>query len=510
MDYGWLSIVPPVVTMALVLVTKEVLFSLFVGVFSGALIYERWSLIYSLRTTFKVLSRGMADVQHVEILVFLSLLGALVVILTVAGGAQAYGDWAVKRIKTKKQSQLMAFACGLLFFIDDFFHFLAASVILKPVVQRNKISPEKFAYLLDSTAATTSVIAPVSGWAVVIVSLLVMNGVEDPMGVYIKSIPFNLYAILTILTVFFFSVSKFEMGEMAAAEERAKRKGAIDEATDVAEEAVVEGISINKKGKVIYMILPICVLVVGAILWMLGTGRFFTSSVSVLEAIKTARTEESLVMGSFFAILTTLFLVVPTRAVSLKRFMEAFVAGVKTMLPAILILILAWAIGGICDRGYLNTGVFVKDVLGTSIPANFFPIIMFIASCLLSFATGTSWATFGIFIPVAVNLCGDLPENVLVLSVAATLAGSVFGDHVSPISGTTVLASAGADCDHLKHVSTQLPYALPVAFASAVGFLVAGFGGNIFVVFGVSLLFLAGSIYAAKIMLKGKENLKQS
>ncbi|GHV29318.1 Na+/H+ antiporter [Clostridia bacterium] len=509
MDYGWLSIVPPVIAMILVLITKEVVFSLFIGVFSGALIYDRWNLIYGLRTTFKVLSRGMADMEHVEILVFLGLLGALVVILTVAGGAQAYGDWAVKKIKTKRQSQLMTFVCGLLFFIDDFFHFLAASVIMKPVMERNKISPEKFAYLLDSTAATTSVIAPISSWAVVIISLLTQSGVENSMGVFMKAIPFNLYAVLTILTVLFFSVSKFELGGMAAAEKRAERRSVTGKTTGTTNEEV-EGIAINKNGKIIYMILPICVLVFGAILWMLGTGGFFTSSASAFEAIRKARMTESLIVGSFFAILAAFCFVVPTKVVNLKVFMEAFVAGVKTMMTAILILILAWAMGSICDHGYLNTGIFVKEVLGSSISAHFFPVIMFLVACLLSFATGTSWATFGIFIPVAVNLCKGLPENVLAISVAATLAGSVFGDHVSPISGTTVMASTGTDCDLLKHVSTQMPYALPVAFASAIGFLVAGFLGNVFVVFGISLVALAGSIYAVKIMLRSRENLEPS
>jgi Na+/H+ antiporter NhaC len=205
-----------------------------------------------------------------------------------------------------------------------------------------------------------------------------------------------------------------------------------------------------------------------------------------------------------------LCLVVPTKVVSLKVFMESFVAGVKTMVPAILILILAWAIGDICGQEHLNTGSFVKEVLSASISEHLFPIIMFVVSCFLSFATGTSWGTFGIFIPIAADLCNGLSENILVISVAATLAGAVFGDHVSPISGTTVMASTGAGCDHLKHVSTQMPYALPVAFASAIGFLVAGFWGNLFVVLGVSLFVLVGSIYAVKIMLKSKEKLEQS
>ncbi|GHU84761.1 hypothetical protein FACS1894198_1100 [Clostridia bacterium] len=509
MDYGWLSIVPPMVAMLLVLITKEVLFSLFMGVLSGALIYEKWNLVYGLRTTFEAITRGMADMQHVEILVFLGLLGALVVILTVAGGAQAYGDWAVKRIKTKRQSQLMTCFCGLLFCIDDFFHFLAASVIMKPVMERNKVSSEKFAYLLDSTAATTSVIAPISGWAAVIVSLLTKSNVESPMGVFIKGIPFNLYAILTILTVFFFSVSKFELGGMAAAEKRAERKSVVAERTDTAAEEV-EGLAINKNGKIIYMILPICVLVFGSVLWILGTGEYFTSSTSLLTAIGKAEMGESLIVGSFFAIVAALCLVVPTKVVSLKIFMESFVAGVKTMIPAILILILAWAIGDICGQEHLNTGSFVKEVLSASISEHLFPIIMFVVSCFLSFATGTSWGTFGIFIPIAADLCNGLSDNILVISVAATLAGAVFGDHVSPISGTTVMASTGAGCDHLKHVSTQMPYALPVAFASAIGFLVAGFWGNIFVVLGVSLVVLVGSIYAVKIMLKSKEKLEQS
>jgi Na+/H+ antiporter NhaC len=495
LDYGWISIAPPVVALFLVLVTKEVIFSLFMGTFVGALVFSRGDLFLGLKTILAAIGAGMADVENVNILIFLGLLGGLVVVLTAAGGAKAYGDWAGRHIKTKRQAQLMVCLCGLLFCVDDFFHFLASGVIMKPVTERHKLSPQKFAYLLDSTGAPSSVICPISGWAAVIVALLAQSGVQAPMSVFLKGIPFNLYAVLTIVMVFFFSASRFELGRMAACEAEAEANGGY---TEKATTDSIEGIKISQHGKIIYMILPIVVLLVSSALYVLKTGSYFDGEVSILKALEQANMGQALVLGGFLSIFSAFFLVVPSKSLSLKTFVEAVIGGIRTMLPAILILILAWSIGNICGEEYLNMGLFVKNMLKAAIPFQIFPFVVFVVACLLSFATGTSWGTFGIFIPVVVNLCANMPEGILVVAIAATLAGSVFGDHVSPISSTTVLASTSAGCDHLDHVRTQMPYALIVAAGSAVGYLVAGFLQNVFVVLLVAGVIMMIGVFLVK------------
>ncbi|MDR1260449.1 MAG: Na+/H+ antiporter NhaC family protein [Oscillospiraceae bacterium] len=499
MDYGWLSILPPVIAMGFVLITKEVLFSLTIGIFSGSLIYNRYNLLSGLETTFRIISGGLAgNSEKVNILVFLGFLGALVAVLTITGGAQAYGDWAAKKIKTKKGSLLMICLCGALFCIDDYFHFLAAGVIMKPVTERNKVSPEKFAYFLDSTGSPFSVISPLSGWAAVIVSLLGQCGVVAPMNVFVKGIPYNLYAVLTVVVVVIFSVVRFDLGQMAACEKKQEKLERVVPTEKLSEE---ENSIDNKNGKIIHMIVPITLLIGGSILYMLKFGGYFSGQVSVLQALENTKMGEALVMGSFLSLFSVFLLTVPLKLMSLQEFVSGVVSGIKAMLPSVLILILAWAISDVCSKEYLNTGLFAEKVLGSAIPVYLFPVLVFVFACLLSFATGTSWGTFGIILPVVVSLCNNLPGDILTISVSATLAGAVFGDHVSPLSETTVMAATSADCNLIKHVSTQLPYAIIVAVSAAVGYFVAGLSENIFLVLMAGVAMVIVTIYFARKLL---------
>ena len=505
-SYGWLSLLPPIVAMILVLTTKEVLFSLFGGVLAGALVFENGRLYDSMATAFNAIITGItSDPSKVSILIFLGLLGALVVILTIAGGARAYGDWASKKIKNKVSAQLLTCLLGVLFCIDDYFHFLASSVIMKPITERHRISSAKLAYLLDATAAPICVIMPVSSWAAAIVSILAENGVKNPMGVFMRAIPYNLYSLITIVMVIIVAFNGFEFSKMASCERRAMNQEPMITKADTSDEEI-EGLKVNSSGRVIYMVLPIVVLVFATALCMLKTGGYFASEISLFGALEQTDVGESLVMGSFFALLVAFVILVPKKIVRFRDFMAGITAGVKTMLTAFLILILAWAMSNICGASYLNTSEFVRGILSNNFPVSFFPIIMFAVACFLSFATGTSWGTFGIFIPIVALLCRGLPDHILVTSISATLAGAVFGDHVSPISDTTVLAATGAGCNYLEHIYTQMPYAMTAAVISGFGYLIAGFSSNLWLIWGSCLVLLVFTILIMKfIRVKSKQ-----
>lgn len=499
-DYGIFSLLPPIIAMLFVITTHEVLFSLFVGILAGAFIYEHFNIYNTMKTAFDTIIIGISkDPGKLNILIFLALLGALVVILTMSGGAKAYGDWAAKKIKNKSKAQLITCFLGLVFSVDDYFHFLASSVIMKPVTQKHKVSNAKLAYLLDSTAAPLCVIMPISSWSAAIISMFAENGIQNSMRLFIRTIPYNFYSIFTIVLVLIFSVNKFEFGKMAKLElAAAKQTKPSDNAKDEETPATIEGLPINEHGKAIYMILPIVILVVATFFCMLKTGNFFGGNVSLFRALETSNVGESLVIGSFLALVSAFLLLVPKRIVGFRNFMAGIIAGVKTMLVAFLILILAWAMGCICSPDYLNTGAFLKATLSSAIPMQLFPIVMFAISCVLSFATGTSWGTFGIFIPLVITLCSGMPERILIISISATLAGSVFGDHVSPISDTTVLAATGAGCNYLEHVYSQMPYAITAALVSCTGYLIAGFCSNVLLIWSLCFILLVLLIAAAK------------
>lgn len=476
-DVGWLSVLPPLIAITLALISKEVYSSLFLGVLSGMCVYcfsTGGDILQAVTYVFDMIAIKIGENGYM--IIFLVLLGSLVVVVTRSGGSGAYGQWAGKRIKKAVSAKLATALLGLLIFVDDGFNCLTVGTVMRPITDKCKISREKLAYLLDATAAPVCIIAPISSWAVAVAS-----EVEDAGGLnaFVKTIPYNLYAVLTIVMVFFLSITDFDFGPMKKAEQDSRKEEAQTAVTD----------RTVKKGAVPDLILPILTLIVTAILGMAYVGGYFDGR-PFTEAIGENPTA-GLTLGTFAALAVAMVLYIPRKLMSLREFMAGVIDGIKTMIPALTILILAWALGGVC-REMIGTGIFVSNfVSAAELSFRFLPAIVFIVAAFLSFSMGTAWGTFGILLPIVSMLCaGSDGASVLIPSLGATLAGSVYGDHCSPISDTTILASTGAQCDHLRHVETQLPYATLVAAVCAVGYVVAGFVRNPWITVAVSVALL--------------------
>ena len=360
------------------------------------------------------------------------------------------------------RSMLSTSLLGSLIFIDDYFNCLTVGTVMKPVTDKHGISREKLAYIIDATAAPICIIAPVSSWAAAIISQISDSGIADPMSVFIASIPYNLYAILTLIMVVTLCATKLDFGPMAKYNS-AKPVKEVDEGSK------------NGKGKVFDLLIPIISLIIFSVLAMLQVGGYFEGGMTIGQAFGETDASVALVYGGFGALIVTFLLYIPRKVLSFKEFMESIVEGIKSMAPAFAILTFAWTISGIC-RDLLGTGVYVGEIVkSSSIPMAIIPAIVFATAAFLSFSMGTAWGTFGILIPIVATICIEAAPEFLVMAIAATLAGSVFGDHCSPISDTTILSSTGAECDHINHVSSQIPYACVVAVCAFVGYLVAGF-----------------------------------
>ncbi len=487
---GFLSLVPPILAIACALITKEVVFSLILGVLSGTIIYANLQGLGFLAVfdhTVSLIGDKIAD--NVYIILFLCLLGILVTLVAKAGGSKAYGDWAGKKLKGKRSASLATSALDLVFFIDDYFNCLTVGTVMRPVTDKFKISREKLAYMIDATAAPICIIAPISTWAASVISNLPANA-GNGMSVFISAIPLNLYAILTLIMVISMGARRdADFGPMAKAQVAAER--GIINGTDgaEAEEEMKKHTKADAKGKVVDLVLPILVLVVSAVISMLYFGGLFSGEAhSLFEAFGNTNSAKALSMGGFFALLFTFIFYISRRVLTFKEFFGCINEGVASMIPACVILAMAWAIGGVC-RDLLNTGGYVSYVVETlGIPVQLLAPIIFVFGCGLSFATGTAWGTFSILIPIVTDLCIKSAPELLITCLAATLAGSVFGDHCSPISDTTILASTGAACNHIEHVRTQVPYALTVAVCCFIGYFVAGFtGGNVIATLAVSI-----------------------
>lgn len=493
---GWLSIVPPIIAIALALLTKEVISSLIIGILSGTLIYAfstGGGVIKAVDVTFGLMSQKLGD--NAAIIIFLACLGALVTIITIAGGSRAYGDWAANKIKSKRGAQLGTSLLGGLIFIDDYFNCLTIGTVMKPVTDKHGISRAKLAYIIDATAAPICIIAPISSWAASVISQmdgLTVNGTAiNGMQTFMATIPFNLYAILTLIMVITLCVTNIEFGPMAKFEEAA-RSGRGDASAEVATtEGELSSMNISSKGKVYDLILPIVALIIFAVLSMLYVGGYFEGGMTIAEGFGNTDAGSALAIAGFGALVVAFFLFVPRKVVSFKDFMEGIGTGVKSMVGAFIILTLAWTISGVC-RDLLGTGEFVGNLVATSnMPAALIPAIIFLVAGGLAFAMGTSWGTFGILIPIVVMICSAVAPELVTVSLSATLAGAVFGDHCSPISDTTILSSTGAGCNHIDHVSTQIPYTLVVAGCCFVGYIVAGFTNNVWLTLGSSIALLA-------------------
>lgn len=497
---GWLSILPPVIAIILALITKEVISSLVIGIFSGTMIYALYTgggVIKAVDVTLSIMSEKIGD--NASIILFLGLLGALVVVITMAGGSRAYGDWAGSRIKSKKGAQLSTSILGSLIFIDDYFNCLTIGTVMRPVTDRFGISRAKLAYIIDATAAPICIIAPVSSWAASVISQmgeLSINGQAlNGMETFMATIPFNLYAILTLIMVVVLCVTDIEFGPMAKLEREARRNVGKVQETAVDSTDEISNLSVSSKGRVFDLLVPVGALIVFAVLAMLYVGGYFEGGMTMAESFGNTDAGPALAMAGFGALIVAFVMFVPRGLVSFKDFMEGIGTGVKSMVGAFIILTLAWTMSGVC-RDLLGTGEFVgAKVAASNMFPQLIPALIFIVAGGLAFAMGTSWGTFGILIPIVAMICESAAPQLVTVSLAATLAGAVFGDHCSPISDTTILSSTGSGCKHIDHVSSQIPYALVVAVCCFVGYIVAGFTNNVWLTLAVSISLLALALF---------------
>ena len=479
MSYGILSILPPIIAIVLALLTKEVITSLFLGIIVGGVIFTGGNILVALEEIIKLMSKKLGD--NSLMLIFLALLGSLVMVMNMAGGSFAYGKWAKKHIKNKATAKLAGTLLGMLIFIDDYFNCLTVGAVMKPIMDENKVSRAKLAQIIDSSAAPVCILAPISSWAASVVAIIGDSGIDNPMKVFVNTIPLNLYALLTIFSLFYFCFSKHEICSMEKYEIN-------DTSLELKNENV--GYTYSENGKVIDLVLPILTLIVVTLLMMLRTGGYFSKNVAMSYAFGNSNVNMSLVVAAIFSLIVAFVLYIPRKLIKFKDFMDGLIEGMKTMITPIVILILAWTIGGITSEKYLNTGSFIASVLTTyTIPMWIFPSIIFIVSSFLSFSTGTAWGTFGILIPIIVPILVHTNTlSYLNIVLASIFSGSVFGDHCSPISDTTILSSAGANCNHLIHVSTQLPYAIICGISTIVGFLIAGIIGIDLIAFPIGVI----------------------
>ena len=489
----WWALIPPLLAIVLAFVTKEVYSSLFLGVAAGALLYSGFHPWESFVNFFEIMKNSM----NLNILIFDVLLGMIIVLMAKTGGSAAYGKWAGTKIRSKKSALLATTGLGILIFVDDYFNCLTVGSVMRPVTDQYKVSRAKLAYIIDSTAAPVCIIAPISSWAAAVNSYVPEDAGITGFQLFLRTIPYNLYAILTLFMVIFITVTAFDFGLMKKHEDNAA-KG--DLFTSGAEE--FEQISedeVNPNGKVIDLVLPVAVLIVSAIGAMIYTG-FLGGATDIITAFSGCDAETSLIFATLITIFFMLLLYLPRKVVTFKGFMDGLAEGFKLMVPAVTILIFAWSLKGMGDA--LGLADFVGHAVGDNASASvFIPVVMFAAAVFLSFSTGTSWGTFAILVPIATALFsggGDI--EMMVISVSAVLAGAVCGDHISPISDTTVMSSAGAQSNHINHVSTQMQYAAVVAAVCIVGYLIAGLIHVWWIVLGISILLLVGALTVIRIM----------
>ena len=483
------ALLPPVIAIIFALKTKEVYISLLIGIVSGTLLLTNFHLVESLNLLFDTVVNCLSKPSNIGILIFLVMLGIIVTLMTKSGGSQAYGKWAKKKMKSSKQSLFSTFILGVVIFVDDYFNCLTVGSVMREITDEFKVSRAMLAYIIDSTAAPVCIIAPISSWAAAVSGYTSGDGFQ----LFLNTIPFNLYALLTIVMVCYVIGSEFHFGKMKK-HELAAQNGDVcfgDYSYQTNEE-----ISYNQKGKVLDLILPVIVLIMSCIIGMIYTGGFFDGK-DLITAFSQCDASRGLVYGTFVTLIFVFILYIPRKIISYNEFVECIPEGFKAMVPSILILVLAWSLGDLVSN-QLQAGAFVYNTLqSASISTAILPACLFIVGAGLSFSTGTSWGTFGILIPMATSL---FPEGstMLVISIASILAGAVCGDHISPISDTTIMASTGAKCNHLYHVTTQIPYALVVASACFIGYLVAGFTQNLL----LTLLSAFGSLFIIIFMIR--------
>lgn len=495
------SLVPPVVAIVLALITKEVYSSLFVGILIGGAF---WSGFKPEATILHVFQDGvvgvLTDSYNMGILVFLVILGVMVCMMNKAGGSAAFGRWAKEHIKTRAGAQLATIALGVLIFIDDYFNCLTVGSVMRPVTDSHNVSRAKLAYLIDATAAPICIIAPISSWAAAVTGFV--KG-EDGFSIFIRAIPYNYYAILTIIMMVTLVLAKEDYGPMKAHEKNAIEGDLFttgDRPFENATENATEN-AIYNKGKVIDLVFPILSLIVCCVIGMIYSGGFF-SGTGFVEAFSGSDASVGLMLGSFFAMVITIVFYAVRKVLRFSDSMACIPEGFKAMVPAILILTFAWTLKAMTDS--LGAAPFVASVMNSAAGGlmNLLPAIIFLVGCFLAFATGTSWGTFGILIPIVVAVFQGTNETMMIISISACMAGAVCGDHCSPISDTTIMASAGAQCNHVNHVSTQLPYAMTVAAVSCITYVIAGILQNAVICLVIGIALQIGVLLAIKAITK--------
>ena len=487
----WWSLVPPLLAIVLALATKEVYSSLFIGVAMGALLYTGFHPWNAFVAFFDIMKNSM----NLNILIFDVLLGMIIVLMSKSGGSAAYGKWAGTKIKSKKSAMLATTGLGVLIFVDDYFNCLTVGSVMRPVTDRFKVSRAKLAYIIDATAAPVCIIAPISSWAAAVNSYVPEDAGISGFQLFLRTIPYNLYAILTLLMVFTVILSGLDFGLMKKHEKNAANGDLFTSGGEEFDQVKEEEISSN--GKVIDLVLPVLVLIVTAIGAMIYTG-FLGGATDVVTAFAGCDAETSLIFATLLTVMFMLVLYLPRKVITFKGFMDSFVEGFKMMIPAIGILIFAWSLKGMGDA--LEIASFVEKLVGSNASASvLLPAILFLVAIFLSFSTGTSWGTFAILVPIAIAMFpGTDNMQMMIIAVASVLSGAVCGDHVSPISDTTVMSSAGAQSNHINHVTTQMQYAVVVAVVSAIGYVIAGFVHIWWLVLGISAILLLVVLFVIK------------
>ena len=490
------SLLPAIIAIVLALITKEVYSSLFIGIAAGALLHTNFNLEAAMNRTFSAgFITSVTNAYNMGILVFLVLLGMMVSLMNKAGGSAAFGRWAQEHIHSRVGAQLATILLGVMIFIDDYFNCLTVGSVMRPLTDKHKISRAKLAYLIDATAAPVCIIAPISSWAAAVAAFA-----DDGVGLklFVSAIPFNFYALLTVVMMVAMVLMKTEFGPMARYEKNAQEKGDLFSGKNPY--AAAEAEENEKTGKVMYLILPVILLIVFSTLGMLYTGDFF-SGTDFVTAFSNSDASIGLMLGSFFSIVLTMIYYLASGAMKFSDMMDCLPTGFKAMVPAILILIFAWTLKGVTMD--LGAKEYVHDLVvsGAGTLQHFLPAIVFAIGCVLAFATGTSWGTFGMLIPIVQNVF-SMDNPLAIVCISACMAGAVCGDHCSPISDTTIMSSAGAQCDHVNHVNTQLPYALVCAAVSFVTYIIAGFLPNAWIALPAGVVLMIGTSFIIRLAAK--------
>ena len=497
--YGtWAALIPPVVAIVLALITKEVYSSLFLGIVIGALLYAGGNPLVAVEHFFAILHEEVSG--NLGIVIFLIILGTIVALMIRAGGSKAYGDWASKSIKSKSGALIATGLLGIVLGVDDYFNNLTVGNVMRPVTDTHKISRAKLAYMCDAIAAPVCIMMPISSWAAAVSGII--DG-YDGFTLFVQAIPYNFYAILTLIMVFLTAALNIDFGPMKKHEDNAANGDLYT--TEERPYANAAEMKFNPNGKVIDLVLPVIVLIVCCVIGLIYTGGYFGGGMTLQEAFADCSAPDGLSMGSFVALIIIMVFFLIRKAFSFNEMMECLPEGFKLMVPATLILTFAWTISGV--TGSLGAAEFVAGVVeqfGAGLQ-NFLPAVIFVIACLLAFATGTSWGTFGILIPIVLEVfpvgADGLPTPILMMAIGACLGGAVMGDHCSPISDTTIMASTGAQCHHINHVATQMPYAITVAAVCFVSYIIAGILPNVIIALPIAIILMV-----ATLLFIGKKN----